>query len=123
MEIFRHGSTHGTETRKTDSFHRRELSGASATKENAVQRTASLDHPEWKLSSGFSALRATGVLDRLGGIHARLSEFDFRQVFAFAVLAGAIHALSPDGLLVALARFLATLGTGRLEILGYSPGD
>ena len=44
MEIFRHGSTHGTETCKADALHRRELSGASATKENAVQRTAFIEH-------------------------------------------------------------------------------
>ena len=46
MEIFRHGSTHGTETCKADAHHRRELSGASATKENAVQRTAFIEHLE-----------------------------------------------------------------------------
>ena len=44
MEIFCHGSTHGTETRKANALHRRELSGASATKENAVQRTAFIEH-------------------------------------------------------------------------------
>ena len=44
VEIFRHGSTHGTETCKADAHHRRELSGASATKENAVQGTAFIEH-------------------------------------------------------------------------------
>ena len=44
MEIFRHGSTHGTETCKANALHRRELSGASATKENAVRRTAFIEY-------------------------------------------------------------------------------
>ena len=108
MEIFRHGSTHGTETRKANALHRRELSGASATKENAVQRTAFIEHVDG--TQALSALGAADGFDGLGGIHALLREFGFGQVFTLAVLAGAIHALRIDGGLVGLARLLATLG-------------
>ena len=95
MEIFRHGSTHGTETCKADAHHRRELSGASATKENAVQRTAFIEHLN-RLTQPCGPQMASTAL---AAFDALLRELGVgRGSSRLPSVVGAIHATRADGL-------------------------